>query len=606
MLYIVVGVFVGCFVTFIMYKFLTPGFFFQLNSELRYEQLASQIEESFDLQFINDKERILLKNELSTNAITLLKIRRKLNRIIQDRNSSSQQSRNANSLNSADQDFHQKENTDKEQSQFDEEKQSNQTTAGNDNTQIISEGSTEAAIGAGAMAAGRDIVSGIGGKEFAELLTQEVEKRTRLEHDLDSEKTRVEQLEQTTLELHQKLDSAQLNYSEKKLAQSKYEFNIQKMAVKNVDSSKSHSSELTNVRSILMGKGEIGFPSFQRGYVWNEKALENYWDELLDNKRLFFGTIMFMNQENKRLCVDGAQRLLTVFIHLSAIRDTMIRIYGWEENSRAELIHNMIDRANNFYLPTTERYKLIQTDSAEINEIFYLEHGEDIALWNAKDLQTNLSEGLISKAYIDFREKIHNEIGDYAGSGGGFLMKHLEMVLDIGLLVQTVEGTVEDALSVFSQISERGRKLNQEDLIYASIYSMTDRISQLVRAKLENTGFTNTKSQVLAQEVEHEIGEILHSSQYINEVKKNFRLGNKVVDFIFTTTSDEVYVLEFKLIRKNSGQFRPSMDGYHQIISIIQNTEFTINKEDLKDYSFVVDQDYMCLLLICKIRGTWF
>ena len=185
-------------------------------------------------------------------------------------------------------------------------------------------------------------------------------------------------------------------------------------------------------------------------------------------------------------------------------------------------------------------------------------------------------------------------------------MKHLEMVLDIGLLVQTVEGTVEDALSVFSQISERGRKLNQEDLIYASIYSMTDRISQLVRAKLENTGFTNTKSQVVAQEVEHEIGEILHSSQYINEVKKNFRLGNKVVDFIFTTTSDEVYVLEFKLIRKNSGQFRSSMDGYHQIISIIKNTEFTINKEDIKDYSFVVDQDYMCLLLICKIRGTWF
>ena len=204
-----------------MYKFLTPGFFFQLNSELRYEQLASQIEESFDLQFINDKERILLKNELSTNAITLLKIRRKLNRIIQDRNSSSQQSRNANSLNSADQDFHQKENTDKEQSQFDEEKQSNHTTAENDNTQIISEGSTKAAIGAGAMAAGRDIVissPGIEGKEFAEALTQEVEKRTRLEHDLDSEKTRVEQLEQTTLELQQKLDSAELNYSDKKLA----------------------------------------------------------------------------------------------------------------------------------------------------------------------------------------------------------------------------------------------------------------------------------------------------------------------------------------------------------------------------------------------------
>ena len=64
MLYIVVGIFVGCFVTFMLYKFLTPGFFFQLNSELRYEQLASQIEESFDLQFINDKERILLKNEL--------------------------------------------------------------------------------------------------------------------------------------------------------------------------------------------------------------------------------------------------------------------------------------------------------------------------------------------------------------------------------------------------------------------------------------------------------------------------------------------------------------------------------------------------------------
>ena len=41
---------------FLLYKFLTPGVFFQLNSNLRYEQLADRIEESYQHGFIDEIE----------------------------------------------------------------------------------------------------------------------------------------------------------------------------------------------------------------------------------------------------------------------------------------------------------------------------------------------------------------------------------------------------------------------------------------------------------------------------------------------------------------------------------------------------------------------
>jgi len=438
----------------------------------------------------------------------------------------------------------------------------------------------------------------------SEVYGREVERRTKAEVELDHTKKLLQEAKRENSDLRETLDSNHVKYSEERFEQSQREVDVQKKAIEKVDLLPSQSIDVTDFRSVLSGKGEITFPSFQRGYIWGEDILEKYWAEISGDKEFFLGTLMFMNEEGKRICVDGVQRLLTVCIHLAAIRDTIIRLFGFEENKNAETIHGFIDRTNNLYVPALERFKLIQTDSSEANEILYLEFGEDIALWNHDDLDKNLSGGLLTEAYLDLRNWLHDAAENYDGPKIEFLMDHLDTVLNIEFYVLTVNGSLKDALLVFSQINEKGRKLTQEDLIFASIHSMSDRISKLVRTRLSKEEFSHSKPPNIGLEVENEIGEILNASQFILRVDRNYALGKSIADFIFTTSSDEMYILEVKLMRKMDNHFRLSMlrDPEIQIEQMLKDSKFNFHKNDIRDFSFVVDENYICVLFISKIH----
>ena len=436
-----------------------------------------------------------------------------------------------------------------------------------------------------------------------EVYGQEVERRTKAEVELGHTKKLLEEKEKEISDLRETLDSNHVNYSEETLEQSQRELDVQKKAIEEVDLVPFHSIDVTDFRNVLTGTGKITLPSFQRSYEWVEDHLEKYWAEISVNKELFLGTLMFMNEEGKRICVDGVQRLLTVCIHLSAIRDTIIRTCGYDENKNAEAIHSFIDRTNNLYVPAIERFKLIQTDSSEVNEILYLEHGEDIGVWNYEDLDENLSGGLLTEAYLDFRNWLHHAANNYDGPEIEYLMGQLDTVLNIGFYVLTVDGSIEDALLVFSQINEKGRKLTQEDLIFASIHSMSDRIGKLVRTRLSKSEFRHSKPPNIGLEVENEIGEILNASQFIERVDRNYAIGKSIADFIFTTSSDEMYILEVKLMRKRDNHFMLSMlrDPEAQIEQMLRGSNFSFHKKDIKDFSFIVDENFICVLFICKI-----
>lgn len=172
--YIAIGVISLIVFLFLLSKFLTPGVFFQLNSSLRYEQLADRIEESYQHGFIDEKERIYLKNWLSTNAITLWRIRRKLNKIIQNHDSSEGQRSNVSYSNKTTQNSKE---VDAESSNHDDSDVSsvtNQTITGKKNTQISSKGATTAAIGDNAVASEGPITinQGVDVKDYAEALAE--------------------------------------------------------------------------------------------------------------------------------------------------------------------------------------------------------------------------------------------------------------------------------------------------------------------------------------------------------------------------------------------------------------------------------------------------
>ena len=172
--YIAVGVIFLIAFLFLLSKFLTPGVFFQLNSNLRYEQLADRIEESYQHGFIDEKERIYLKNWLSTNAITLWRIRRKLNKIIQNHDPSEGQRSNVSYSNKTTQNSKEVDAESSNHDVSDVSSTTDQTITGKKNTQFSSKGATTAAIGDNAVASEGPITinQGVDAKDYAEALAE--------------------------------------------------------------------------------------------------------------------------------------------------------------------------------------------------------------------------------------------------------------------------------------------------------------------------------------------------------------------------------------------------------------------------------------------------
>ena len=78
---------VGLLMYLVLPRFLEPGAVFQFNAIRRSEELTQRIEDSHFRGMITDVQRVELLNRVSTNAINLLMIRRRLNNLLSVENS---------------------------------------------------------------------------------------------------------------------------------------------------------------------------------------------------------------------------------------------------------------------------------------------------------------------------------------------------------------------------------------------------------------------------------------------------------------------------------------------------------------------------------------
>jgi uncharacterized protein with ParB-like and HNH nuclease domain len=89
----------------------------------------------------------------------------------------------------------------------------------------------------------------------------------------------------------------------------------------------------TKLQPIIEGTKQYVVPLFQRTYSWEKKQWETLWEDLvelyeMENPRThFIGSIVTMptvsvpEGVSKYLLIDGQQRLTTIFILLTLIRD---------------------------------------------------------------------------------------------------------------------------------------------------------------------------------------------------------------------------------------------------------------------------------------------
>jgi uncharacterized protein with ParB-like and HNH nuclease domain len=208
----------------------------------------------------------------------------------------------------------------------------------------------------------------------------------------------------------------------------------------------------TKFQPIIEGTKQYVVPLFQRAYSWDKKEWEVLWDDLVDlcennePKNHFIGsivtapTVSVPEGVTKYLLIDGEQRLTTIFILLTLLRD-MAREYGNE--ALADEINDML--VNRHKKDSDDYFRLLPTQ-----------------------VDRNVFQNLI-------RQQLSNEASQISSCYQFFERKLKQAKLELQALNKVITNRLsvvsilldpnDNPHIVFESLNAKGRRLTQADLI---------------------------------------------------------------------------------------------------------------------------------------------
>ena len=204
------------------------------------------------------------------------------------------------------------------------------------------------------------------------------------------------------------------------------------------------------LRDYLDGRRQNIVPLFQRRYDWERKHWLRFWTDLVrccDADRPathFLGSIVsskVAGEEDveKRLIIDGQQRLTTFALLLAAVRD----------EAPARTAGKIDQFLLNEHADEPDRLKLVPTraDEAAFRDVI---EGRDAA-----------GRSQVARAHAFLRERV----AAYAGGAGGKLDHLYRHASKDFFVVSIVLGESDDPYLIFESLNDKGRRLTQADLV---------------------------------------------------------------------------------------------------------------------------------------------
>ena len=275
----------------------------------------------------------------------------------------------------------------------------------------------------------------------------------------------------------------------------------------------------TKLQEIIEGTKQYVVPLFQRSYSWSKKEWDILWNDLvelsdMENPRThFIGSIVNMptisvpEGVSKYLLIDGQQRLTTIFIILTLLRD-ISRQNG--ETEFAEEINNTL--IVNPYKKDLDFFKLLPTQVDRVNF-------QELVKGRLNDDNCQ-----ISKAYEFFERKlkrkpINNEI----------LKKVITTYLSIVSIVLDAD---DNPYLVFESLNAKGRPLTQADLI-RNYFFMRIHTDEQNRAYNDHwQPMENKLGERLTEYIRHYLmreGSVINQNDVYYTLKENVGTENSIV-----------------------------------------------------------------------------
>lgn len=222
----------------------------------------------------------------------------------------------------------------------------------------------------------------------------------------------------------------------------------------------------------IFSLGYFKIPRFQRPYSWEVEEVDSFWnDAIKENPENYFigSMVVYQNKKPYFGVVDGQQRLTTITLILSALRNAFLCI---EENNLAKGVHKYIEKANidndeEFVLDAETSFPYLQNhiqsfDGFKINcDVGH----EELKLKRAFDLITSKLHEEVPELH-SFQK--NNRQSSLFASDEDHIVRKIKHIRDKVLALKLVFIQLEnedDAYLIFETLNARGRDLTTSDLV---------------------------------------------------------------------------------------------------------------------------------------------
>ena len=212
-----------------------------------------------------------------------------------------------------------------------------------------------------------------------------------------------------------------------------------------------------DIKSIL----ESGFyeiPRFQRPYSWEKDNVIEFWKDITDeaDDEYFIGSmVVFKKKQSYFGIVDGQQRLTTLTLILSSIRDYLINLKNEElaRGIQGLITKNDIENKERFILQTETSYPYFHSciQSFEKKEIMDSITDEEKSLKDAFSLLKKLIGDGLNNLESD-EEKV------------AYLKNLRDQVIRLKVIFIELDNE-DDAYIIFETLNTRGKDLQPSDLV---------------------------------------------------------------------------------------------------------------------------------------------
>lgn len=246
-------------------------------------------------------------------------------------------------------------------------------------------------------------------------------------------------------------------------------------------------------------------PRYQRSYAWNRSQIETFWNDLNEyDEGMFIGTVLLNannNQDsNSRVeIIDGQQRMLTITILLSVMRDVYAEL---EERDKANGIHKKFISKSDW---SGEERKPVILPGKKLISFFektiqYFQYNST----NQKPFPNTDEEKKVATS----RKIFHNAIKKMLSKDNNkenklnSLKTLMDKTLRLSFVVINVERE-EDAYTVFESVNAKGADLTLADILKNMIFrelknnpgeeDIAQKQWDRINNSLEGTGFQLSK-----------------------------------------------------------------------------------------------------------------